>query len=661
MCGIAGIIDKSSERCAREEIVGRMVRALGHRGPDEHGVCSIGDATFGVARLSIVDRTGAHQPMTLEAAGRHAMIAYNGEVYNYPDLRAALTREQVQLRTQGDTEVVLASHLRRGPSAVEDLDGMFAYAVWDEAGEELLLARDRLGIKPLFYAQADGALVFASEPKALFCHPRLARRPDHSAILEYFLHGSAFASGYVTGERSFFAGVRAVPAGHILVFADGSARVRKYWSPLQELGETHADAAEARRELAAEVEASTRSMLMGEVPVGTALSGGLDSSIITAEATRAMRGQMFSACITYRDDHSDPDAAHAAIVSNSLNSERPGSHRLEYTHLREESYLDSLDDMVRAFDEPHWEPRQLAMFENYRTLARAGRTVVLTGEGADELFFGYYRKFPGFRGAALSGPADFAALWRQRMPVVRRLLGPAFAGGLVSEGLAAGLIDGAVASYLEPYWTATGSRLRAVQCWYLHTFLHWLLMDNDRCGMAHGIEGRFPFLSRRLVSLALRLPPEWNTGDGGEVLEKALLRRAAEGRLPAEVWRDRAKSPLPIPLASRYHARIAERLTLEVERAPTGVWAILDRQAVLDMVGAFSARLRSAGAEDGDALTAYLPLDAQYSVRSSHLFAILSLIRWYALNFEENRKELPCSATGSRRGRPTQTQSQTVG
>jgi asparagine synthase (glutamine-hydrolysing) len=286
---------------------------------------------------------------------------------------------------------------------------------------------------------------------------------------------------------------------------------------------------------------------------------------------------------------------------------------------------------------------------------------VLTGEGADELFFGYYRKFPGFRDAALSGSADFAALWRRRLPIVRRLLAPAFNDGLVSEELADGLIDGAVASYLEPYWSATGNRLRAVQCWYLHTFLHWLLMDNDRCGMAHGIEGRFPFLSQRLVSLALRLPPEWNTGDGGAVLEKALLRRASEGRVPAEVWRDRAKSPLPIPLASRYHARIAERLSLEVERSPAGVWSMLDRRAVLKMIDAFRAQLRSAGAEDGDALTAYLPLDAQYHVRSSHLFAVLSFIRWYVINFEEDRKELPCSATSSRRGRATQMQCLTVG
>lgn len=638
-----------------------MVCALDHRGPDEHAVMSIGNATFGVARLSIVDRAGAHQPMTYEADGRRAMIAYNGEVYNYVRLRDDLASEHAQLITRGDTEVVLASHMHRGASAVEELDGMFAYAVWDEARGELLLARDRLGIKPLFYADAGGAFVFASEPKALFCHPRIERRPEYSAALEYFLHGSAFASGYVTGGRSFFAGIHALPASHLLVFADGRARERRYWSPLDELGEACHDAGEAVSELAAEVETSTRSMLMGEVPVGTALSGGLDSSLITAEATRATPGQMFSACITYRGDRSDPDAAHAAIVSANLNAERPGSHHLEYTHLREGNYLDALDDMIRAFDEPHWEPRQLAMFENYRTLACAGRRVVLTGEGADELFFGYYRRFPGFRGAGLSGPADFAALWRRRLPLVRKLLAPAFADGLVSNATADGLIEGAVASYLEPYWLATGSRLRAVQCWYLHTFLHWLLMDNDRCGMAHSIEGRFPFLSRRMISLALRFPPEWNTGDGGARLEKALLRRAAEGRLPAAVWRDRAKSPLPIPLASRYHARIADRLSLETEAAPGGVWSILDRGAVLRMIRAFRAELRAAGDEGGDALTAYLPLQAEYGVRSSHLFAVLTFIRWYSLNFEESRKELPCSATTKRQEQPTGAQSLTVG
>lgn len=611
-----------------------MVRALIHRGPDEQATISLGAATFGVARLSIVDRLEGQQPMNARFHQRVGLIAYNGETYNFLDLRNRLAREGFVFNTRSDTEAVLASHLLWGTHAVEYLDGMYAYAVWNPVESQLLLVRDRLGIKPLYFVTFGDSIAFASEPKALFIVRNVHPKPNVTSILEYFLHGSAFASGYVTHDRSFFEGICAIEPGHLLTWDGAKASTKRYWSPIKALGPLRSGQREAEVELEDALTASVQSMLVGEVPIGTALSGGLDSSVLTALAARELNEPLISACITYRNDHDDPDARYAALLSNYLNQHSPGSHRLEFTHLSEDTYLDSLDEMIGAFDEPHWEMRQLAMFQNYRTLADQGRTIVLTGEGADELLFGYFQKFPGFRAPDLAGPDDFADAWRTRIPWVSDLLAPAISNGLMAPCLADDLIRNSVETYLTPYWKETGSRLRAIQCWYLHTFLPWLLMDNDRCSMAHSLEGRFPFLSDRMVSLALQLPPEWNFATSGAMREKLLLRRAASHLIPVEIWRDRSKAPLPVPLAVSYHRIIANRLAYETENASDEVWGILNKKMILGMIRAFGRWIQSVGPAEGDVLTNYIPLGKDLQLRTSHLFATLTFLRWYQMYFQ---------------------------
>jgi asparagine synthase (glutamine-hydrolysing) len=636
VCGICGNVAQRRPADEREAIVSRMVKILGHRGPNQQGLVSDGIASLGAARLSIVDRAGGKQPFELGFHGNRGFLVYNGEIYNFSQLRSQLATQGIQFNTRCDGEAVLAAHLCWNLRAVDKFDGMFAYAFWHPESSRLLLVRDRLGIKPLFYADFGDELVFASEPKALFCHPRIAARIDPNSVLEYFLQGFAFASGYTTQDRSFYQGIRCLPPGHFLQWGPEGSIQTTYWSPLMHLGDDLVSHDEAQEELRSAVSCSVREMLMGEVPQGTALSGGLDSSIITSEAAQATNGQIVSACITYREDHSDPDAHHAELLSSYLNHERSLPHELLFTEISQYHYLDSLDELVCAFDEPHWEIRQLAMFENYRTLANAGRTVVLTGEGADELFFGYYWKFPGFR-PVLSGPDDFVGNWRQRIPFVRALLAPAFRSGLISGDAPDMIIDSTVREYLVPYWRETGDQLRAVQCWYLHTFLRWLLMDNDRCSMAHSLEGRFPFLSQRLVSLALRMRPEWNIGSNNGVMpEKVLLRNAFRDSLPSAIWQHRAKSPLPVPLATSYHRLVADRLAEEVQKASARVWEFLDKNTVLRLLREFRtlvAQVRSQR-DGGLLLTEYIPLGEQMAVRTTHLFAILTLIRWHELRIE---------------------------
>ncbi len=656
VCGIAGFVSEGVAQREREAVVHRMLAALHHRGPDAQRVITFETATLGAARLSIVDRKLGHQPMVYEEEGQaRAMMAYNGEVYNFLDLRQRLGRDGVRFRTRSDTEVVLASHVRWGESAVAHFDGMFAYAIWDPLQHRLLLVRDRLGIKPLFYVQVKGGLLFASEPKALLASGLATPSPNPLAVVEFFTHGSAFASGYVTHDRTFFQDILALPPGHLLRWDCERHEISRYWSPLEDLGHpppTESCAAAALEQL---LVGSVRSMLMGEVLIGTALSGGLDSSAITAVATELLDKELLSASITYREDHDDPDARHATLLSNWLNERRPGCHRLEYTHLSEATYLQDLDRLVQAFDEPHWEPRQVAMFANYRTLAQHGRTVILTGEGSDELFFGYFQKFPGFRRPASSGPADLIRHWRQRLPWVRNLLRPTFANGLPLQ-TPDDLLHAAVAMYLAPYWRATGDRLRAIQCWYLHTFLPWLLMDNDRCSMAHSLEGRFPFLANDLVAFALKLPPEWNIPREGHTGEKLLLRKTFSQRLPREIWLGRAKSPLPLPQQAAYHRVIADTLAEEIEAAPPGAWEFLSKEFVKATLSDFLAKVSTIGDTEraDESLAAYLPLDAPLEVRTQQLFAILTFLRWYSLRIDSRAKVVyecePCYVDDPRRG-----------
>lgn len=636
MCGIAGLISSKRNQLERERIVAGMVEALAHRGPDERAVVSGGSATFGVARLSIVDRLAGRQPMAGRFGKEHGLLAYNGEIYNFLELRKQLEREGFAFGTQSDTEVLLAAHLIWGAGVVKRLDGMFAYAFWDAPRSRLLLARDRLGIKPLYWVDFGDELAFASEAKALFRYTRLSPAPDTTSVLEFFLYGSAFSFGHLTGDRSIFARVCQLAPGHLMTWDAGSGRREAYWSLAECLGPVLTDERAAQEELEGMITSSVRRMHMGEVPVGTSLSGGLDSSLLTAAAARESEDELVSASITYSPNFDDPDVRHAILLSNHLNRQRPGSHRLEYTYLRPETYLESVDDLVLACDEPNWETRKIGLLQNYRTLARAGPTVVLTGEGADELFFGYYHRFNAFYDQAVTGPRDFGGIWEAGADWTRALLRPALTRGVIKDDLVNDLINQSVSSYLTPYWRLTGSRLRAVQCWIIQTFLPWLLKDNDRLSMAVGLEGRFPFLSNKLVSFALRLPPGWNYALEGVSREKLLLRRAASGLLPKEIWRDRVKSPLPSPEAAPYQVRLAERLALEVEKATDEVWETLDEHLVRGMTDAFRLQVRSGSGCSSRSPITHLHLGRPVVFGVPHLFAILTFLRWHGLYFNGN-------------------------
>lgn len=634
MCGIAGIVAHHWPPPQREEAVGRMVRRLRHRGPDQLQVLSLGAATFATARLAIVDPQGGAQPWILQDSRRNRhLLAYNGEAYNHRQLRSELAGPFL---SRSDTETVAHAVAQWGPKAWPRIDGMFAIAAFDDATRTLRMARDAHGCKPLFWAAVAGGVAFASEPKALLELAEVDRRIDGRAVAQFFGHGAAFPAACNTGDLSFFAGIAALPPGHEVVWQVGAPQpvVRRWfdWAPLLQQ-EPFGTPAQAREALDEAFAAAVRGALMADAKVGATLSGGVDSSMVAAEALRHLPGELVAATIAFQPDRSDADPLAARAVCDHLRAQHGSRLVHAWTDMRGAELLDPLDDLVRTFDGPHWEPRQLGMWRNYRTLHSHGCKAVLTGEAADELFFGYHPRFPGLRPPppAMDNPSDFLAMWRQRLPWAQELLGPAVRNGLIAADEFEAQAQNAVGQWLAPHWQQPEDRWRAVQAWYLQTFLPWLLECNDRLGMASSLEGRFPFLAQQFVATALRIPPPWCFAGAQGLTDKAPLRQVAGRLLPESVWRDRPKAPMPTPPQIALHLQIADRLQAELDHASPMAAEWIDVGMAAAMVRQFQATVRPLLHSDpngGEAVARYNP---NLPVRTVYLFGTLTFLRFLAL------------------------------
>jgi asparagine synthase (glutamine-hydrolysing) len=631
VCGIYGVVwpeEPGEERLC--SIGNRMGAHLAHRGPDSQGIFHTSQVLLGSNRLSIVDVENGYQPMVRGADGRRCVIVYNGEVYNHAELRRDLAARGVHTETRCDTEVVLLAYMVFGESCVESFDGQFAFAIWDEKERKLFLARDPAGIKPLFYATLNGCFVFASEPKAVLKFPGAIRRPNLEAIGEYFLHGYAFASGYVTGERTFYEGVSALLPGHTLRITDGITRQRCYWRP--PVPESDADDITGWGHTVREtMEKRIADYVSQEVALGVALSGGVDSSIVTSLAVREMnrQGKDLTACtIYYAGEQPNYDYENAVTLVAAIRSQ--GNRlRFERSVLSPADYLTDLDAMLWHFDEPHWEVKQLAMFRNYRRLKESGAKVILTGEGADELFFGYYQKFPGFRNPRLVNAKQLRDLWGSRVGHVLSIFSDEARPSMNS--LLKELMDKAIEQYYMAAWDQEVGPEKRMQHWYFRTFLPWLLTVNDRCSMAFSLEGRFPFLDKELINLAFRMPASINTTGVG----KNVLRESFSDLLPESI-RVREKAPLPSPLDVSFHRVIHQAFEQEIERSrESPVWEILDRRFAENLARRFGKRLDelTSGTEP---LTSYMYLNEPLEMKTVHVFSLLTLLRWYHLNFHLN-------------------------
>ncbi|HEY6199480.1 MAG TPA: asparagine synthase (glutamine-hydrolyzing), partial [Candidatus Binatia bacterium] len=559
MCGIAGIVNLNPHARVDEARLKRMRDVLRHRGPDGAGLWIDGPVGLGHRRLSIVDLAGGHQPMANE--DESVWITYNGEIYNHAALRPGLEAAGHVYRTRSDTETILHLYEEDGERCVEKLQGMFAFAIWDKNHGRLLLARDRLGIKPLYYAITDDEIVFASEIKAILASG--AVRPEfNEAVLPEFL-----ANRFVAGDETFFRGIHKLMPGRTFSWSmpDGVAR-RRYWKPPAPDERTDVSLERAASDVRDRLSAVVRSHLMSDVPLGLFLSGGLDSSAIAALMAPMVREPIRSFSVGFAEAEAN-ELGYARLVADAVGAE----HR--EIVLKPEEFFSALPNLIWHEDEPIAHASSVPLHFVSR-LARQHVKVVLTGEGSDELFLGY----PWYRATVWNerlGRMYFPfmpdklrvrtkALARRLPRRLRRYTERSFLAldpgprGLFYENFAVFpdrlrgniLADRALAECdpytecLRRYEESDGDMLARMSAADLQTYLVELLMKQDQMSMAASIESRVPFLDHAFVEHIVRLPSSLKVRG---LTTKAVLREAVKDLVPKEIL-TRGKMGFPVPM-----------------------------------------------------------------------------------------------------------------
>ena len=560
MCGICGIVNFDSDSVDRAVIV-RMTGALAHRGPDDAGYFVDGRVGLGHRRLSIIDLSGGKQPIFNE--DRSAAIIFNGEIYNYRDLASELTTAGHTFKTRSDTETILHAYEEYGDECVQQLRGMFGFAIWDRAKRRLLLARDRLGVKPVYYYRNGRFLAFASEIKSLLEIASIPREVDPEALDMYL------SLRYVPGPRTMFKNIFRLQPGHILVADDDGVRTTKYWDIDYPNPEPRSPEylLERFREL---LEESVRMRLISEVPLGVFLSGGLDSSAILATMSKIAGGDRVKTfSVGYEASGAEAEAANEFAYARLATDAFACEHH-EY-RLDARNFADFVPELVRYLDEPLADPSCIPLYFISK-LAREHITVVLSGEGADEILAGYGiygRMLTLDRIYNLSGPLSHLAPWIARLTPMEKLRHYVRMCGQPLENRYRGVSRGFSAEgkrrlvgadrmkqsgmlmqeIFGGYFKAVQNASPLDQMLYVDAKV-WLpddlLIKADKMTMANGLELRFPFLDHKLVEFAGTLPNASKVhGKGG----KTLLRSAMRGVLPDSII-DRPKKGFPIPIGS---------------------------------------------------------------------------------------------------------------
>jgi len=547
MCGIYG---QFNPRGADPALIERMAIGLAHRGPDGYGTYHQGPLAFGAGRLAIIDLAAGVQPIFNE--DRSAAVVFNGEIYNYKTLRADLEAVGHSFATNTDTEVIVHGYEAWGAGVVERLRGMFALCIWDQPQERLLLARDRLGEKPLYYARLGDEFLFASEIKALLACPGLRRAVNPEALVLYL------TVGYTPPPRTMFEGIEKLAPGELMIVDRSGIQVRRYWEPvLDALDGAHGRYDEQVRRVRDLLIECVEMRMMSDVPIGVFLSGGVDSTAVAAIVSRAMNEPVQSFTVGFDmppgsrgDDKFNADARYAALVSRFLKTDH---HAI--TIRQDESLADLLPHLIYALDEP---VAQHAIVQTVYVSALArlnGVPVLLSGDAGDELFAGYnayradrvlerYLRIPALLRqsvltpllerlpARFDGARKLAQKSRDTDPVRRylhwmRIIDPARFPALLSDSDLAQRAGQVIDQRLRPLLTAPQTRFFADRIAFTSLNL-WIAEDSnmrvDKMSMAMSIEARAPFEDHRLVELALSTPLAYKlrSGDFKRVLKDAI-------------------------------------------------------------------------------------------------------------------------------------------
>lgn len=566
MCAISGIIGLEAD----EQTLRAMLDSMYRRGPDGEGIFQKPGAALLHKRLAIIDPAGGAQPMNLAWGAENYTLVYNGELYNTQELRRELTEAGHRFRGHSDTEVVLHAYAEYGEGCVDRFNGIFAFGVWEKRRKRLFLARDRIGVKPLFYMCHQGGLLFASEIKTILCYPDVVARLGSEGAAQLVLLGPGRlpGSGVLEGMQELEPGCRAF-------FEEGRLRVNRYWKLRdREHRESFEETVQRVREL---VEDAICRQMVSDVPIGTFLSGGLDSSIITAICARELRarGEQLK---TFSVDYENNDRFFTAnkfqptsdndfieIMRESLNTQH---HR---TVLTAEDLSNALEEATIARDLPGMADVDFSLLAFCKQIRKEVK-VALSGECADEIFGGY----PWYRDPEVRSRAGFP--WAQNTLDRASILAPAMDVDAESFVMDA-YLQTCRESDILPETSAQERRMKEMVNLNFRWFMQTLLDRKDRMSMFSALEVRVPFCDYRIAEYLYGVPWEYKDYRGRE---KGLLREAVKGLLPEQVL-NRKKSPYPKTFDPRYEALMEQRLK-EILAQDAPLWQLVSREKVVSLL-----------------------------------------------------------------------------
>jgi len=609
MCGIAGIVDTRGLRPIDQGLLARMTDSLSHRGPDDAGFHLGPGVGLGHRRLSIIDLSGGHQPLYNES--RSVVVVYNGEIYNFQELAEQLIAAGHHFRTRCDTEVIVHAWEQWGEKCVERFRGMFAFALWDERRQTLFLARDRLGIKPLYYAHlTDGVVIFGSELKALLTYPDLPREIDVCAVEDYF------AYGYVPDPKTIYRSVNKLAPGHILSFRRGESvgPARAYWD-VTFGGQESLSEDEVSEALIENLREAVRIRMISDVPLGAFLSGGVDSSAVVA----MMAGESSSPVDTCSIGFRQPQFDESEFASQVADRYRTRHHRRDV----DADSFDLVDRLAGLYDEPFADSSAMPTYQ-LCGLAREHVTVALSGDGADELFLGYRRylwhnyeekvrrQIPGFLRRPVFGLAgalypkmDWAPKPLRAKSTLEALARDTVEGyfhsvSIFPDRLRRGLYSPDMRRQLAGYHgvdvirehmmrAPTENPLERVQYADFKTYLPGdILTKVDRASMAHSLEVRVPFLDHCFVEWANQLPVglKLRAREGKYILKKSL-----ERHVPRKVLY-RQKMGFAVPLTEWFRGPLRGRLRDVLTSRSLAETGMFDMDFIGELVTAHQSGLK---------------------------------------------------------------------
>ena len=622
MCGICGKAALGNERPMNSIVVEHMMEALHHRGPDDKGLYRDDHASLGHRRLSIIDLNTGHQPISNE--DRSIWIVYNGEIYNFKELRKQLVQQGHTFSTNTDTEVIVHLYEQYGEECVSKLRGMFAFALWDKKKKRLFLARDRVGIKPLYYVLTGDALIFASEIKALLVDPSVSREVDPEVIDTFLTHL------YSPGNDTLIRGIKRLPPGHYLILEKGEVKLSQYWDLRFASNPRNGNSKLVTEELTDLLRETVRDHMISDVPVGVLLSGGVDSTGILSFVVEQTSHEVKTFTIGFDGESFADERFYARIAAKQFGSEH---HELTITP---QDFLEFLPKYVWHMEEPVCEPPAVALY--YVTkMAREHVKVLLSGEGGDEAFAGYqnYRNMLWLeRMKAMGQP------WKsigQRIlgecasvPSLRRFEKYSFmidkpledyyysrtAGpfsffnrskpDLYSKKFGQRLKDGSSTKYVRDLFAHMAGEPTLNKMLYVDTKT-WLpddlLIKADKITMANSLELRVPLLDHKVLEFAARLPVSYKVKGFNT---KHILKKALDGRIPREIV-NRKKTGFPVPVESWFKN--------ELRDFACGV--LTDRRTL------------ERGYFDKDFLQALIDDRAQFASHVPEIFSLVTLELWH--------------------------------